>query len=69
MLSYLIRRFIYIAIYTVLLNVATGQFYMIYLQFCTTCGSAFLPKCVWLIKEFLVFYESTAGRVPNIFLN
>ena len=69
MLSYLTRRFIYIAIYTVMLNVATRQFYMIYLQLCTTWGSVFLPKCVWLIKEFLVFYESTAGRIPNIFLN
>jgi hypothetical protein len=67
MLSFLIRRLIYIAIYTVLLNIATRQFYMKYLQLrvCSTRGSVFLP---WLIKEFLVFYESTVGRILNIFL-
>jgi hypothetical protein len=65
MLSYLIRRFIYIAIYTVLLNVATRQFSMNYLKLCTTWGSVFLP---WLIKEFFVFYESTVARILNNFL-
>jgi hypothetical protein len=50
MLSYLIRRLIYVAIHTLLLNVATIQFYMIYSLLCTTWGSIFLHTYVFYVK-------------------